>query len=161
MIRRRERFMGESGIREKFVNGFAKMDEFAYHAAANVGQFGTAEKQHCLDACEVAVDVSHIALVLKVGDVAHASEDELRPDAAGEVGGQPVVGGHADTRLAVEQPTDSVQALLEFRQRMLQLVHTHSDDNLIGKRQPSLDDIIMPHREGVKGSRKNSFHFKN
>ena len=104
---------------KEFVDGFSKMDKLAYHAAADVGQFGTAEEQHRLNTRQMTVDVSHISLVLKVGDVSDTTQDKQSADAAGKVGCQSVVGSDADAWLVGVQFANGSKTLVKFREGML------------------------------------------
>ena len=72
---------------------------------------GQCKQKHCVDARYLAVDISNIALVFKVGYRAHAAHQVRAVEASGQVHGEfVVVSNYFNTRLGVK-PLNVVEPL--------------------------------------------------
>lgn len=132
----------------------AEEPQFADQGTADALEIGLREEQDRLHAAQLAIDVGLLALILKIFDVAHTTDDEACPLATGHIDGQVAIRAHTHPRVVLIERGDGGHALGYFLLRMLPLAHGHGDDKVVEKRKDPTHYRRMASSEGVESARE-------
>ena len=112
-----------------------------------------------------AVHAGHLHLVVEVGAIAQAAEDDRRLVLGGGIDGEVGEGDDVDlgagcTRDLLRLALQHVDALGGGEQRRLLRMHADADDELVDEPARPLDDVGVPERHGVEGTgvEADAFH---
>ena len=125
------------------------MLKFADHRRRYGAEPRVGEEQHRVDAEELPVHLRHIAFILEVGHAAHSAQQTARTVSERRLRREAGVAHHVHVPAPGKKFLQFAETLFRLAFR-LALVHAERHRHVAEQRHAALQDVQMPHGEGVE-----------
>jgi hypothetical protein len=129
----------------------AQLADLAHQGAADALQVGCGQQKHGFYLrAQLAVHGGHLRFVVKVGHIAHAAHHGAGRMLGAKVHDQAIEWQDFDMRHAFHSRLRHVYALLQAKQRLFMVCHSHRHDQRVKQARSTADHVFVAEGDGVK-----------
>lgn len=126
------------------------------YGRADIGLARRGQQKHRFNFGEVAVGMCNGLFKLKICRISQPPQYVLGTDFPAEIHSQPLIGNHLKPGLFFETLLNEPNPGFRGKHILLFRIDANGKDEFVEEGESSFNDVIVPQRKGIEGSRKQS-----